>query len=110
MRTRPMKIVALLVVLTALAVGGTAFASSGGNGSDPGASSRGLDDGKDLAGKAGITIDQAISAAQSKASGPIGEIDLEYADGRLVYNVDVASSDVKVDADTGDVVRVDSDD
>ena len=38
------------------------------------------------------------------------EVDLEHYDGRLVFNVDVGSSDVKVDAVTGDVLATPHDD
>lgn len=69
-----------------------------------------LDDGKDLLPQASITLDQAIAAAQSAASGPVGEVDLEHAQGRLVFNVDVGDKDVKVDAIDGSIVAVDSDD
>lgn len=63
-----------------------------------------IDDGKNLLPQAGISLDQAIQAAQSAASGPIGEVDLEHFDGRLVFNVDVGAHDVKVDAATGNVL------
>jgi uncharacterized membrane protein YkoI len=69
-----------------------------------------MDDGKDLQSQAKITEAQAIAAAQTKASGSLNEVDLEHAGGKLVYNVDVGSHDVKVDAITGDVVSVDQDD
>jgi uncharacterized membrane protein YkoI len=69
-----------------------------------------LDDGKDLLPQAQITVDQAIAAGQSAASGPVGEIDLEQAHGRLVFNVDIGDKDVKVDASNGSIVTVDSDD
>jgi uncharacterized membrane protein YkoI len=89
----------------ALAVAtGVAFASGGAA-----AGSR-LDDGKALLGQAGITEQQAIAAAQGAASGALNEVDLEHYDGRLVFNVDVGSSDVKVDAANGDVLATPSDD
>ena len=69
-----------------------------------------LDDGKDLVGQAKISEAQAIRAAQSAASGPLNEVDLERAGGKLVYNVDVGSKDVKVDATSGQLVSADSDD
>jgi uncharacterized membrane protein YkoI len=69
-----------------------------------------LDDGKDLLPQAGITLDQAIAAAQSAASGPVGEVDLEHYQGKLVFNVDVGDKDVKVDAADGSIVAADSDD
>jgi len=69
-----------------------------------------LDDGKDLLPQAGIKLDQAIAAAQSAASGPVGEVDLEHYQGNLVFNVDVGDKDVKVDAHTGAVLSADSTD
>jgi uncharacterized membrane protein YkoI len=63
-----------------------------------------LDDGQDMLPQASITIDQAIAAAQAAADGDIGEIDLEYHNGKLVVNVDVGKYDVKVDAANGDVL------
>ena len=69
-----------------------------------------LDDGKDLLSRAKITEQQAITAAQSAASGSLNEVDLEQYNGRLVFNVDVGAKDVKVDASTGDVLATPSDD
>jgi uncharacterized membrane protein YkoI len=63
-----------------------------------------LDDGENLLPQASITIEQAIAAAQTAADGDVGEVDLEYHDGKLVFNVDVGSHDVKVDAATGTVL------
>jgi uncharacterized membrane protein YkoI len=69
-----------------------------------------LDDGKDLLPQASITLDQAIAAAQSAASGPVGEVDLEQYQGKLVFNVDIGDKDVKVDAQTGAALSADSTD
>jgi uncharacterized membrane protein YkoI len=69
-----------------------------------------LDDGKDLLPQASITLDQAIAAAQGAASGPLGEVDLEDYQGKLVFNVDIGDKDIKVDASDGSIVSVDSDD
>ncbi|MDP2673342.1 MAG: PepSY domain-containing protein [Dehalococcoidia bacterium] len=69
-----------------------------------------LDDGKDLLSQASITLDQAIAAAQGAASGPLGEVDLEDYQGKLVFNVDIGDKDIKVDASDGSIVSVDSDD
>jgi uncharacterized membrane protein YkoI len=102
------KIIAGAVAATALAAAtGVAVAAAGG-GSGAGASR--LDDGKDLLPQAAITEQQAIQAAQGAASGALNEIDLERYDGRLVFNVDVGASDVKVDAATGQVVAAPHDD
>ena len=98
------KIIAGVLTTTAVGLGavGVAWAAGGG-------ASR-LDDGKALLPQAKITEQQAIAAAQTAASGGLNEVDLEHAGGRLVFNVDVGSADVKVDAATGKVVRVDHDD
>lgn len=69
-----------------------------------------IDDGADLLPQASITLDQAIAAAQGAASGEIGEVDLEYYQGKLVFNVDVGDEDVKVDAANGSILGVESDD
>jgi uncharacterized membrane protein YkoI len=78
--------------------------------SDAQAPSGTLDDGKELLPQAGITIDKAIAAAQTAASGSVGEIDLEDYQGKLVFNVDVGDKDVKVDAADGSILAADSDD
>lgn len=69
-----------------------------------------LDDGADLLPQASITIDEAIAAAQAAADGDVGEVDLEYAGGQLVFNVDIGNKDVKVNAADGSIVSADSDD
>ncbi len=69
-----------------------------------------LDDGKELLPRAGITLAEALAAAQTAASGPVDEVDLEYWQGRLVFNVDVGDSDVKVDATSGVVLAATADD
>jgi uncharacterized membrane protein YkoI len=89
----------------AVAAGGVAWAAGGSSGGP----SR-MDDGKDLLPQAGITEQQAIAAAQTAATGALNEVDLEHRGGRLVFNVDVGSHDVKVDATTGQVVAIDADD
>jgi uncharacterized membrane protein YkoI len=69
-----------------------------------------IDDGADLLPQAAITLEQAIAAAQDAADGAVGEVDLEYDGDRLVFNVDIGNSDVKVDAGDGSIVRVENDD
>jgi uncharacterized membrane protein YkoI len=69
-----------------------------------------LDDGKDLLPQASISIDAAIAAAQTAASGELGEVDLEQYQGKLVFNVDVGGKDVKVEASNGSVLAATSDD
>jgi uncharacterized membrane protein YkoI len=98
---------AILVVV--LGLGGATAVGAATGGSTGSGGSR-LDDGKDLLPQAKISEQQAISAAQSAASGDLDEVDLEHYDGRLVFNVDVGSKDVKVDASTGHVLATPDDD
>jgi len=100
--------IAGFVVTAALVAGGAGVAAAAGN-SSPSGPSR-LDDGKDLLSQSRITQAQAIAAAQGVARGDLNEVDLEHRDGKLVWNVDVGTHDVKVDAAGGSVVAVDSDD
>lgn len=99
------KVMAGALTATAVGLGAIGVAWAAGSG----AASR-MDDGKDLLPHAKVTEQQAIAAAQTAASGGLNEVDLEHAGGRLVFNVDVGDADVKVDAATGEVVRVDHDD
>jgi uncharacterized membrane protein YkoI len=89
------------------ALGGGAIAAASGN---SGGGPDKLDDGTDLLPQAQLSIADAVTKAQTAASGKIGEVDLEHYEGRLVFNVDVGSRDVKVDAATGAVVASTSDD
>ena len=101
MQTR--KILGIAAALAALGAGtGVALAGS--------ASPSRLDDGKDLLPQASITEQQAIAAAQAAESGALNEVDLERYNDRLVFNVDVGSHDVKVDAATAKVVANTEDD
>jgi uncharacterized membrane protein YkoI len=101
------KIAAVIVGVAALgALGGGASA----NGSGGGAGASRLDDGAQLLGQAKITEQQAIAAAQGSAAGDLDEVDLEHYSGRLVFNVDVGSRDVKVDAGSGKVLDASQDD
>ena len=96
------------VIAVAVAAGGLGAAVAAGDSGRGGASR--LDDGKDLLPQAQISEAQAIAAAHGAASGALNEVDLEHRTGRLVFNVDVGDKDVKVDAASGRVVAVDSDD
>ena len=96
------KLIAGAVGLAALVLA-TGVAFAGDTAATPAGGSR-LDDGKTLLSQAKITEQQAITVAQGAASGSLNEIDLEQYRGRLVFNVDVGSHDVKVDAGTRDVL------
>jgi uncharacterized membrane protein YkoI len=115
MRTKVLSALAA-AALAAVGVAAIAGASPNGSGassnvssSPAGATSR-MDDGAQLLPDAKITEQQAIDAAQSAASGNLNEVDLEHYSGRLVFNVDVGSKDVKVDATSGEVLATPSDD
>lgn len=69
-----------------------------------------LDDGQSLLPLAGISLDAAVDAARGAASGAVGEVDLEYVGDRLVFNVDIGTHDVKVDANSGAVLLIDPED
>ena len=103
------KITAAIVGIAALGALGGVAASSGAAGGAASGGSR-LDDGAALLGQAKISERHAISAAQGAADGALNEVDLEQYAGKLVFNVDVGSSDVKVDAGSGKVLDVAHDD
>jgi hypothetical protein len=69
-----------------------------------------IDDGADLLPQASVTLDQAITAAQTAATGALGEVDLETYNGTLVFNVDIGAKDVKVDASNGAILGLVHDD
>ena len=106
--------VAALALGAALLAGGVAGASAqddeGPNEVESPVRSATLDDGSELLPQAGISLEEAIAAAQGAAPGAVGEVDLEYAAGTLVFNVDVGDQDVHVDAASGAVVSVNADD
>lgn len=97
-------IVALVAAFAATMSGAIAVAATTGSGAGR------FDDGAALQSKAAVGIEDAIRTAQKAATGALNEVDLEYRDGTLVYNVDVGASDVKIDAATGAAVAVDKDD
>jgi uncharacterized membrane protein YkoI len=103
------KLTTAVIAAGTLGLATSAFAATGHHHAHAAGGSR-LDDGKELLPQATITEQQAIRAARSVASGGLNEIDLEHAGGKLVFNVDVGSKDVKVDASDGHVVSVDQDD
>ncbi|MDR7080291.1 putative membrane protein YkoI [Neobacillus niacini] len=62
-----------------------------------------------------ITEEEATKAALEKVAGTVKEVELEDEDGTIVYGIEVVSTDgsqqdVKVDAQTGKVVKVEADD
>ncbi|MEK3934608.1 PepSY domain-containing protein [Sporosarcina sp. FSL W7-1349] len=58
-----------------------------------------------------ISLEQAISIAQEQVPGNVVKAELDYDDGRLIYEIDIRTAqglkyEVKVDANTGQVIRV----
>jgi uncharacterized membrane protein YkoI len=103
------KLVSCLGAAALAAAGVAAFAGADSK-SSPAAGPSRLDDGVQLLPQAKVTERQAIVAARSAASGGLNEVDLEHYRRRLVFNVDVGTKDVKVDANTGNVLATVSDD
>lgn len=93
----------MLTVLGSVSVAASGALSSSGA---PGE----IDDGAELLDQASISLAEAIEAALSSASGALGEVDLEMFEGKLVFNVDVGSLDVKMDASNGAILGQVSDD
>ena len=93
-----------LVIVAAIVAIVSAGVLIGSNNASASASPGEIDDGAELLPQASISLDEALEAAQSAASGGLGEVDLEYYQGALVFNVDVGNQDVKVDASTGSVL------
>lgn len=65
-----------------------------------------LDRGSDLLSSAKISLDQAIAAAQGAATGDLGEVDLEKLNGTLTFTVEIGTQDVHIDATTGAVIDI----
>ncbi len=99
-------ILGLVAIAVVAIVGASVVVASKGSQVTPGE----IDDGAHLLGQASITLEEAISAAQASAEGALGEVDLEMYQGRLVFNVDVGTADVKVDAANGSVLGQEFDD
>jgi uncharacterized membrane protein YkoI len=117
------RIYATGAVVAAMALGAAGIATASGSSTPagsqapeqevihaPDSSGSRLDDGANLLPQAKITEAEAIQAAQTAASGPLNEVDLEDYQGQLVFNVDVGSHDVKVDASNGNVLAAPVDD
>ena len=69
----------------------------------------------ELAKQAKITEDEAINAALEKVPGTVNKVELEDENGTIVYEIEVLSTDgteqeVKVDAQTSDVIKVEAND
>lgn len=72
------------------------------------------DDGAGFAGMAKISLDSAINAALQAVPGKVLKAELENENGYLVYGVEIAKADrqiadVKVDAGSGKVLKIETD-
>jgi uncharacterized membrane protein YkoI len=98
-------VLATLVVLTAatFALGGAqGLIWDDGHYAKPGA----LDDGKELAPQATISLSTAVATARAAATGALGQVDLERSHGAIVYTVDIGDNEVRIDAGNGKVVAI----
>jgi len=93
---------AVLLAGGGYAIGGGAGIWDDGHFAKPGA----FDDGKDLLPQAGISVEQAVAAAQRAEQGELGQVDLEHLNGTLVFTVDVGSQEVHVNAADGSIASV----
>ena len=80
-------------VMSSVAIVATMAATPG----DP----RQLSEGADLLDQAGITVDEAIAAAQQVVSGDVQEVELERENGTLIFEVQINGREVVIDAATG---------
>ncbi len=65
-----------------------------------------LDDGRALLPQAKLTFADAEAAARNAVPGEVEEVDLESVDGKLVFDVDMGSKTVRVDALNGTVLEI----
>lgn len=65
-----------------------------------------LVDGKEYQDEAKVSLDDAIATAQDEVDGEVGEIELDREDGKLIYEVEIGTDEVLIDAETGEVIRV----
>jgi uncharacterized membrane protein YkoI len=74
-----------------------------------------LSEGAELLPQAGITLEEAVAAAQAQAqalgiTGELGEVELEDEDGKLVFSVEIGDEDIEVDAQTGEAIADEEED
>jgi uncharacterized membrane protein YkoI len=57
-----------------------------------------------------ISPEEAVKIALTAATGDVEEIEIESEAGRLVYEVELSSAEVMIDAQTGEVLEVEAED
>lgn len=115
-RGRRLPVTALVAVVLVLALGTAALAQGTENPGTPTTATSDDDAGEDaaeaeeqarLAESAAITEGEAVDAAQKLVAGEVTGVELEEDNGTLVYEVEIAGTDVSVDAVSGDIVGQD---
>ena len=69
-----------------------------------------FEDDDSLVGTVSITPEQAMEIAKGEVDGTVRSIELEEDNGKVTYDVEIDSSEVTIDANSGKVIRVDHDD
>jgi uncharacterized membrane protein YkoI len=57
-----------------------------------------------------ISPEEAVNIALTAATGDVEEIEIESEAGRLIYEVELSSAEVMIDAQTGEVLEVEAED
>jgi uncharacterized membrane protein YkoI len=57
-----------------------------------------------------ISPEEAVNIALTAATGDVDAIELESEAGRLIYEVELTSAEVMIDAQTGEVLEVEAED
>ena len=89
-----------LVVIAAVAIGVGTFVSVATAQSESGE----LQEGGHLLDQAGITVEEAIAAAQKFRTGTLQEVELEMERGILIFEVEISGQEVIIDAKSGNVL------
>ncbi len=118
MKNKKNKILIPALAVVVLAGGGFSFANAATSHDKPTTEVAEKNDDlsqAELAKQAKITEEAATKTALEKVPGTVNEVELEDEDGTVVYEFEITSTDgtqqdVKVDAQTGKIVKVEADD
>ena len=69
-----------------------------------------VDEGQQLLDGDAISVEEAIAAAQDEASGPVDDVEIERRGDQTIYDIEIGSTNVVVDASNGSIVSVKQDD
>jgi hypothetical protein len=103
LRARPLVALVTIVVAATLLVPGAdgPLVALVGNGEGQHRSGARLDDGRELIARARIRPRQAISLVRGSVAGTIEDVELEYEEQTLLYDIHGSNGEVKIDASTG---------